>query len=61
MKSIPKLISAGELSLVLDISEETVKILAKTGQIPCTYIKRRIFFDITVIMKHFQRLEGGIA
>jgi hypothetical protein len=61
MKSIPTIISAGELSLILDISEATVKILAKTKQIPCVYIKRRIFFNVAAIINHLQSLEGGAA
>jgi hypothetical protein len=56
-----KRISASELSLILNISEDTIKILAKTKQIPSKFENRRIWFDFPELLEHFQRLEGGTA
>jgi hypothetical protein len=59
MKKRPVLLNAEQLSLILNISEFTVKKLAKGKEIPCTYVNRRPQFNLDVIMKHFSRLEGG--
>jgi len=59
MKTIPKLISVSELSLILNINEKTIKTLAKTSQIPFLKIKRRLYFNLDVLFNYFSCLEGG--
>jgi len=61
MKNVPSRMSAEELSLVLCISEETVKTLAKTKQIPSVRQKNRLYFDFKKILEHFRKIEGGTA
>jgi len=61
MKRKKALFTAEQLSLVLNISEFTVKKLARDGELPCTYVNRRPLFDMDVLLKHFQKLEGGAA
>jgi hypothetical protein len=58
-KKVP--LSAEQLSLVFNISEFTVKKLAKDGDLPCTYVNRRPQFDMDALLRHFQKLEGGAA
>ena len=36
------LLNAAQLSLILDISEKTVKKLAKEGDLPCLYVKNKL-------------------
>jgi hypothetical protein len=55
------MISAEELSLILEVSEFTVKKLAKSKELPCTYVNRKPKFNIADILKHFNKLEGGAA
>jgi len=55
------LITAEQLSLILNISEFTVKKLARAKELPCTFINRRPHFDLDVILKYFDKLEGGAA
>ena len=50
-----------ELSLVFCISEETVKNLAKTNQIPCLHDKNRTYFNLMEIIKHLKMMEEGVA
>ena len=57
MKTISRM-TAAELSLVLNITEETVIALAKTEQIPSFRLKNRIFFDFMKILEYFRQLEG---
>jgi hypothetical protein len=54
-------LTAGELSLILSISETTVKKLAKEKEIPCNYVNRRPVFNWNAVIKRFQELEGGAA
>jgi len=61
MKNEPSRMNAEELSLVLCISEETVKILAKTKQIPFIRQKNRIYFDFAKVLDHFRKMEGETA
>jgi len=61
MKTRKNLLNAEELSLILNISEFTVKKLARERELPCTFVNRRPQFDIDVITKHFAELEGGAA
>jgi len=55
------LLNAEQLSLILNISEFTVKKLARDGELPCVFVNRRPQFDMDVLIKHFQKLEGGAA
>ena len=50
-------ITTVELSLILNISEITVKMLAKTGQLPCLNKKNRYLFDFTELVNHLRQLE----
>ena len=61
MKKKAPLLTAGELSLILNISEATVKNLAKSKDLPCVYARRQPKFDFLEVLKHFERLEGGEA
>jgi len=54
-------LTAEQLSLILNISEFTVKKLAKDGDLPCAYANRRPQFDIEALFKHFKELEEGGA
>ena len=60
-KKKPSLLTAEELSLVLNISEATVKKLAKAKDLPCVYINRSPRFSLGALLRHFKRLEGGAA
>jgi hypothetical protein len=60
-KKNPLILNAGQMSLILNISEETVKKLAKDKEIPCTYVNRRPQFEWNVILRYFKELEGGAA
>jgi len=60
-KNQPKTLSAAEMSLVLNISEQTLKKLAKAREIPCVFINRRPRFKWDDIIQHFKLLEGGAA
>jgi len=61
MKRKKALFTAEQLSLVLNISEFTVKKLARDGELPCKYVNRRTQFDVDALLKYFQKLEGGAA
>jgi len=52
-------LNSRELSLVLAISEPTVKKLAKNKELPCYYKNNRPFFSYNAIVKHFRQIEGG--
>jgi hypothetical protein len=51
-------LSAGQVSLILNISEFTVKRLAKNSQLPCIYVNRRPRFSLEKLKEHFRRIEG---
>jgi hypothetical protein len=59
MRNQKKLLNAEQLSLVLNISEFTVKKLARARELPCTFVNRRPQFSLDAIMRHFRKLEGG--
>jgi hypothetical protein len=61
MRTLPKLLTAGELSMILDINLLTVKKLAKTKQLPAVYIKNRPHFDFCKVLACLRLLEGGAA
>jgi hypothetical protein len=60
-KKNPLILNAEQLSLILNISEQTVEKLAKDREIPCTYVNRRPHFNWNMLVQHFQELEGGAA
>ena len=51
--------TAGELALVLNIHEETIKKLAKTEQIPSFHQQNRMYFNFATVLDHFRLLEEG--
>ena len=51
--------TVGELALVLNIHEETIKKLAKTKQIPYFHHENRMYFNFTTVLDHFKLLEEG--
>jgi len=57
----PQFLNAGQMSLILNISEQTVKKLAKDREIPCTFVNRRPQFNWNELLKRFKELEGGAA
>jgi len=61
MKNKKNLLTAEQLSLILNISEFTVKKLARAGELPCIFVNHRPQFNLDVILKHFEKLEGGAA
>jgi len=58
-KEVP--LTAAQLSLILNISEFTVKKLARDKELPCVFVNRRPQFDMDVLLEHFQKLEEGAA
>jgi hypothetical protein len=60
-KKNPLILNAEQMSLILNISEQTIKKLAKDREIPCTYVNRRPQFNWNALIERFQELEGGAA
>ena len=56
-----KTLSVKQIAQIFEVSENTVKRLAKTGELPCKYINRRPLFCTDELKRHFERLEGGAA
>ena len=46
-----------DLSVVLNIHEETIRKLAKTKQIPSVKQKNRLYFNFSEVLQFFRRLE----
>ena len=61
MTKKPVLLNAEQLSLILNISEFTIKKLARAKEIPCKYVNRRPQFNLDVLLEYFEKLEGGAA
>jgi hypothetical protein len=61
MKTISRPLTAEELSLILDVSESTIQKMARTKQLPCTYVNRKPSFDFERLLRYFRELEGGAA
>ncbi|MDR2717006.1 MAG: helix-turn-helix domain-containing protein [Treponema sp.] len=61
MKKNTVLLNAEQLSLILNISEFTVKKLAQAKELPCMYVNRRPQFNMDALIKHFKKLEWGAA
>jgi ribosomal protein L16 Arg81 hydroxylase len=60
-KKNPLILNAEQMSFILNISEQTIKKLAKNSEIPCTFVNRRPQFNWNVLVKRFHELEGGAA
>jgi hypothetical protein len=60
-KKNPLILNAEQMSIILNISEQTIKKLAKDREIPCIFVNRRPRFNWNVLVKHFHELEGGAA
>ena len=56
-----QLLTAEQLSVILNVSASTIEKLAKTKQLPGKLIKRRYHFDVNALLRHFRTLEGGAA
>ena len=54
-------LDAAQLSVILGISESTVKRLARNKEIPCEHEKKRPRFRLEALLDYFERLEGGAA
>ena len=61
MKARSVQMTALDLSLVLNISEETVRKLASMGQLPCIWLGNRMYFNFDEVLNHFRQLEGVAA
>jgi hypothetical protein len=55
------LVNAEQLSLILNVSEFTIKKLARSKEIPCSYINGKIAFSMESVLARFKELEGGAA
>jgi hypothetical protein len=53
MKKIKNLLNAEQLALIFNISEFTVKKLAREKELPCIFINRRPLFNLDVIIDLF--------
>jgi hypothetical protein len=60
-KQILQNLNAEQLSLILNISEKTVKQLAKNKELPSIFVNRKPHFNWNDLINHFQVLEGGAA
>jgi len=54
-------LSLEQFALIFGISEKTVKTLVEDKEIPCEYFNRRPRFKMNVLIKHFEKIEGGAA
>lgn len=61
MKELSNLLTVEELSGILNISEFTIKELARSRQLPCVYVNRRPRFNLDTLLRFFRQLEGGVA
>lgn len=52
----PRLLSSSELADYLQLTEETVRRLARRGTIPSVTVARRVRFDLAAVLK---TLEGA--
>jgi excisionase family DNA binding protein len=57
MERITHPLTAEEVSLILNISESTVKKLARNKELPCIYVKSRPRFNLKALIKYFEKLE----
>ena len=55
------LFTAEQLSLILNVSEFTIKKLARSKELPFTCSKGKILFSLESVLARFKELEGGAA
>ena len=55
------ILTAQELSILLNVSEFTIKELARIGELPCRYAGRRPMFDLKNVQELLEKLQGGAA
>jgi len=55
------LVTAEQLSLILNVSEFTIKKLARSKELPFTYSKGKIVFSMESVFARLKELEGGAA
>lgn len=55
------ILNTEQMSLIFNISEQTVKKLVKDREIPCTFVNRRPLFNWDELKGLFYVLEGGAA
>jgi len=55
------LVSAEQLSLILNISEFTVRKLARLKELPSNYSSGKLVFPLEEVFARFKNLEGGAA
>jgi hypothetical protein len=55
------LVTAEQLSLLLNVSEFTIKKLARLKEIPSGHVKGKIVFSLDSVIARFKELEGGAA
>jgi len=53
------MITAEELSMILNVKVSTIRKLAKKNQIPCSVVNSQPVFSIHKIVEHFSQLERG--
>jgi hypothetical protein len=62
MKKLDRLLSAEELARILNVTEFTVKQLAREKQIPSSLNKQQRYrFNLKEMLHFFRKLEGGAA
>jgi hypothetical protein len=59
MKEESTLVTAEQLSLLLNVSEFTIKKLARLNEIPSGRVKGKIVFSLESMFTRFKELEGG--
>jgi len=58
MKKKQQYLSAEDLAIILEVNVKTIKGLIKNKELPCEYVNRRPRFNLEMICKYFQKLEG---
>ncbi|GHU46107.1 hypothetical protein FACS1894190_18170 [Spirochaetia bacterium] len=57
MENISKLVTPEELSQILNISEFTIRKLARSKELPCMYVKRKMVFDFDALISFLRSKE----
>jgi excisionase family DNA binding protein len=61
MKNISSPLTVEQLSLILKISEFTIRKLVRAKELPCIYVNRKPCFNLESLLEYFRQLEGGAA
>ena len=61
MEKNTDILSAEQLSLILDVSIKTLKKLAMDNELPSEVVNRQLVFRFHALVQHFERLERGAA